>query len=83
MRSTVTVDFSARTKKECIEKINKANKIKQQFMIIRSQCENCHCYDDIEGYMSAGGTHKSIKEQATKTGSAWRTSFEPKNNIYQ
>lgn len=36
MRSTVTVDFSARTKKECIEKINKANKIKQQFMIIRS-----------------------------------------------
>ena len=64
--------FSNRVKKQCIDKINKANKIKEQFMTIRSECEKCHCYDDIEGFMSNG--HKDIKMQAMKTGSAWRSS---------
>lgn len=41
-------------------------------MTIRSECEKCHCYDDIEGFMSNG--HKDIKMQAMKTGSAWRSS---------
>lgn len=33
--------------------------------------------------MSTGAIHKGIKEQATKTGSVWRTSHESKNNIYE
>lgn len=41
--------YSNRVKNNCIEKINKANKIKEQFMTIKSECEHCHCYDNIEG----------------------------------
>jgi len=64
--------FTNRVKKQCIDKINTANKIKEQFMTIRSECEKCHCYDDIEGLTNSG--HKDIKMQAMKTGLAWRTS---------
>lgn len=39
--------LSDRIKKDCLLKINKANKIKEQFMTIRSECQHCHCYDDI------------------------------------
>lgn len=64
--------LSDRIKKDCLEKINKANKIKEQFMTIRSECEHCHCYDDIEGYVSAGAQHKDLKSQTMRTGMAWR-----------
>lgn len=41
-------------------------------MTIRSECENCHCYDDIESYLNTG-SQKDIKMQTMKTGSAWRS----------
>lgn len=42
-------------------------------MTIRSQCEHCHCYDDIESYVSAGGgLNKDLKSQTMRTGMAWR-----------
>lgn len=31
-------ELSDRIKKDCLEKINRANKIKEQFMTIRSEC---------------------------------------------
>lgn len=70
--------YSNRVKNNCIEKINKANKIKEQFMTIKSECEHCHCYDNIEGIYEST-TQKDPKSQTMKTGSAWRLS-ESRNN---
>ena len=66
-------NYSTQIKTRCAEKINKANKIKEQFMKIRSECENCHCYDHIETVTENSG-HRDIKYQTMKTGSAWRVS---------
>lgn len=48
-------------------------------MTIRAGCEDCHCYDDFEGDKH-GKINKDIRDQAMKTGYAWKTASDWKNH---
>ena len=39
--------YVGKVKQQFIDKISKTNKIKEQFMKIRSECQSCGCYDNL------------------------------------
>ena len=64
--------YTDRIKQVCEDKINTSNKIKQQFMKIRSQCLTCFCYDNIDNISQMANSINN-NSSTLKTSSRWRT----------
>ena len=62
-------DYTYRLKVDSATKIHQANKIKEQFIKIRSECPTCCCYDNFEHFSHR--RTQSLARTAYRTADGW------------
>ena len=71
LRHTSREEKAFKVKEEYVNKIHQANKIKEQFMKIHSECPKCNCYDNFEKFNHTHRSATSFARTAYKTSEGW------------
>jgi len=72
LKHTSREELAFKVKEKYIGKIYQANKIKEQFMKIKSECPCCSCYDNFEKFnMTSRRTMSNFTRAAYCTADGW------------
>ena len=64
-------DYATGIMERCNHKIHETNKIKEQFMKIKSECPSCSCYDNFEHFSAGRRSLTCLGRTGTKTAEGW------------
>ena len=66
-------ELTYKAKERCVSKIHRTNKIKEQFMKIKSECVKCTCYEDFDKFTAseARQTMSNFTRTAYRTAEGW------------